>query len=72
MSIFNTIGRLTYKTQRLVTDSTIEPVKALREGYSQAKSNQLKIEEATEQLTQAGVKITPSTFKSPSQLELDL
>lgn len=72
MSIFNTIGRLTYKTQRLVSDSTIEPVKALREGYQAQKANQAKIDEATKALEASGVKVTPDTFKPGKQLELEL
>ena len=73
MSIFNTIGRLTYKTQRLVQDTTIEPVKAFSQGYQQQKANQAKIDEATKALEASGVKVTPDTFKpvKPRQAEFN-
>ncbi len=71
MSIFKTIGRLTYKTKRLVQDTTIEPVKAVREGYSEAKANQNQIDEATKLLADQGIKVTPDTFK-PRQGELNI
>ena len=74
MSIFNTIGRLTYKTQRIVTDSVSNPIKEFTQGYSDTKANQAKIDEATAQAEAIGLKITPKTFapKDPKQLELDL
>ena len=74
MSIFNTLGRLTYKTQRVVTDSVSNPIKEFTQGYSDIKANQAKIDEATAQAEAIGLKITPKTFapKDPKQLELDL
>ena len=40
MGIFNTIGRLTYKTQRILTTSFSEPIKDLKQGYTMAKQKQ--------------------------------
>ena len=71
MGIFHTIGRLTYKTKRLVQDSTVEPVKAIREGYSEAKATQAEIDEATKLLANQGIKVTPDTFK-PRQGEMNI
>jgi hypothetical protein len=47
MSIFYKLGRLTYKTQRVVTDSASNPIKEFTQGYSEIKVNQAKIDEAT-------------------------
>jgi hypothetical protein len=74
MSIFHTIGRLTYKTKRLVQDSAVlatEPVKAIREGYSEAKATQAEIDEATKLLANQGIKVTSDTFK-PRQGEMNI
>ena len=40
MSIFNTIGRLTYKTQRVVTNGVANPLREMSEGYAQARAKQ--------------------------------
>ncbi len=50
MSIFNTIGRLTYKTQRVVTRSMADPVKDLSQGYTQAKQEQNLADAKTKQI----------------------
>ncbi len=40
MGIFNTIGSLTYKTQRILTKSLADPVNDLKQGYTMAKQKQ--------------------------------
>ena len=70
MSIFYKLGRLTYKTQRVVTDSTSNPIKEFTQGYSEIKANQAKIDEATAQAEAIGLTITPKTF-APKQAEFD-
>lgn len=73
MSIFYKLGRLTYKTQRVVTDSTSNPIKEFTQGYSEIKANQAKIDDATAKAEELGLKITPKTFapKTPVQGEFD-
>ena len=83
MSIFHTIGRLTYKTQRVVTDSASNPVKEFTQGYSETKANQADFEKTlAEKAEELGVgKIgkqpdfdSPESYgypKAPVQGELD-
>tara|TARA_B100000963_G_C22398393_1_gene567671 strand:- start:164 stop:412 length:249 start_codon:yes stop_codon:yes gene_type:complete len=40
MGIFNTIGSLTYKTQRILTRTFADPVNDLKQGYTMAKQTQ--------------------------------
>jgi len=40
MGIFNTIGSLTYKTQRILTKTFADPVNDLKQGYTMAKQKQ--------------------------------
>ena len=65
MSIFNTIGRLTYKTQRVLTRSLADPVKDMSQGYTQAKQEQNLADAKTKQ-------ILDSQPTQEVQLELDL
>ena len=65
MSIFNTIGRLTYKTQRVLTRSLADPVKDMSQGYTQAKQEQNLADAKTKQ-------ILDSQPTQEVQLELDI
>ena len=56
MSIFNTIGRLTYKTQRVLTRSLADPVKDMSQGYTQAKQEQNLADAKTKQMTHSQLK----------------
>lgn len=66
MSIFNTIGRLTYKTQRVVTRSLADPVRDVTQGYAQAKVDQAQKDQQVKEILD-----TPKTF-APRQMEMDI
>lgn len=69
MSIFNTIGRLTYKTQRVLTRSLADPVKDMTQGYTQAKVDQAQKDQKTKEILN---KYSADKNIEPVQLELDL
>ena len=69
MSIFNTIGRLTYKTQRVLTRSVADPVKDITQGYTQAKVDQAQKDQKTKQILN---KYSADNNVEPVQMELDL
>ena len=67
MSIFNKIGRLGFKTQRVVTRSLADPVKDMSQGYTQAKQEQNLADAKTKQI------LNPEPVQvEPVQMELDL
>ena len=68
MSIFNTIGRLTYKTQRVLTRSLADPVKDMSQGYTLAKQEQNLADAKTKAIYEKG----SSTPTQEVQLELDI
>ena len=65
MSIFNNIGRLTYKTQRVLTRSLADPVKDMSQGYTQARQEQNLADAKTKQI------LEPQPTQEV-QLELDI
>ena len=71
MSIFNTIGRLTYKTQRVVTNGVANPLREMSEGYAQAraKQNSIALKDIAEEVQD---RVPSDTPKKEVQLELDL
>ena len=71
MSIFNKIGRLGFKTQRVVTNGVANPVREMAEGYAQARAKQNSI--ALKDIAEEVQDLVPSdTPKKEVQLELDL
>jgi len=54
MGIFNTIGRLTYKTQRILTTSFSEPISDLKQGYTIAKQKQNLADAKTKAIYEKG------------------
>jgi len=71
MSIFRSIGRLTYKTQKVVTSTVSDPIKDFTTGYKEVKAHEAKMKDITKALLEEGVKVTPNTFK-PRQAEMDI
>ena len=75
MSIFKSIGRLTYKTQKVVTRTVADPIKDFTTGYKEVKAHEAKMEDITKTLLEKeeGLEITPKTFapKTPVQGEFD-
>ncbi len=69
MSIFNTIGRLTYKTQRVLTRSVADPVKDITQGYTQAKVDQAQKDQKTKEILH---KYSADNNVEPVQMELDI
>lgn len=69
MSIFNTIGRLTYKTQRIVTRSLADPVKDVTQGYTQAKVDQAQKDQQVKEILDTSKNFSPLT---PKQMEMDI
>ena len=83
MSIFNTIGRLTYKTQRVVTDSLSHPGKAWTDytnGYKMAKAEssddkfKQQLQADTELMNQCMERIAEGSpvHRKPVQAEMDI
>ena len=69
MSIFNSIGRLTYKTQRVLTRSVADPVKDITQGYTQAKVDQAQKDQKTKEILH---KYSADNNVESVQMELDL
>ena len=68
MGIFNTIGSLTYKTQRILTKTFADPVNDLKQGYTMAKQKQNLADAKTKAIYENGSsKATGYNFRRPER-----